>query len=423
MTTFLASIPHNAFSAGSSGGNLDLFTQKTPFGGTGQGQPSDAFEQQELVILYALVTFSGEPVGNKVVAFEVNGPANTLQNITVIGAAVTNGSGIAEFSFRMPTAPVNAEQIVFGKWYAIATVDIDQIVVTDNLTFEVGWIIRIKNIVTLDNKLSPQTNFTRESTIVFDLTVENIALTPKNATITIDAQDIAGHPIIHIELDNQSIQPGEQHIQASTQIPTDAKIGEAIVSAVPYTAPPNIGGIPYSPSVYAEFNIVEAEEHDVAVTDVNASPSQVQVGENVRITVETANLGNFSEIFDVTVYYDSNPIQLIRAISLSPHSSKAITMNWNTANVNPGVYTISANATIVEGDIDPANNNFTDGEITISPAQAPLVPYWAVLIPLLMGLGILAGLAFLMLLTVYSRRRKRRTRRTPRYVIVVHPHI
>jgi uncharacterized membrane protein len=42
----------------------------------------------------------------------------------------------------------------------------------------------------------------------------------------------------------------------------------------------------------------------------------------------------------------------------------------------------------------------------------------------LFGLGILAGLAFLILLLVaYSRRRRRRVRRTPRYAIIVHPHI
>jgi hypothetical protein len=424
ITTCLASIPYHASSAGVSGGNLDLFTQKTPFGGRGPGQLSDAFQQQELVILYALVTFNGEPIGNKVVAYEVDGPANSFQNITFIGGGVTNGSGIAEFSFRIPTVPFNEEQIVFGKWYAVATVDIDETVATDNLTFEVGWIIRIKNIVTFDSKLSPQTDFARESLIVFDLTLENIALTNKNATITIDVQDVVGHPIISIELDNQTILPGEQHRQTSSKIPTDANIGEANVSAVPLTAPPNTGGIPYSPSVYAEFNIVVAELHDVAVTDVIASPSQVQVGENVGITIETANLGDFPETYDITAYYDSNLIQLTTAISMSPHSSKTISVNWNTANVNPGVYTISANASIVEGDINPANNKFIDGNITVSSASPPLAPYLALLIPLLMGLGILAGLAFLILLMAYYRRRRRRkTRRTPHYVTLVHPHI
>jgi len=423
MITFLTIIPHYAFPIGAVGGNLDLFTQKTPFDGKGPNQSSDAFEQQELVVLYALVTFSGDPIADKVVAFQVSGPTNTIENITVTAAAVTNGSGIAVFSFRMPTAPINGEQMVFGVWNATATVDIDQTVAKDNLTFEVGWIIRIKSIATLDEQLTPQTDFIRGSKIVFDLTLENIALTPKNATITIDAQDFERHPIIHAELDNQNIQPGEHHLQVSSQIPIDAKIGQANVSAGTYKGSPTSGGTSYSPPIYTTFNVVIAKGIDVAITDVEVSASQLHAGESVAILVKAANLGNFSETFDITVYYDSNLIQLIPAISLSAHLSKAITVIWNTANLNPGIYTISANATIVEGDMNPANNKFTDGNIIIIPGQAPLVPYWVLLILLLMGVGILSGLASLILLVYYSRRRKRRTRGSPRYVTIVHPHI
>jgi len=126
----------------------------------------------------------------------------------------------------------------------------------------------------------------------------------------------------------------------------------------------------------------------------------------------------------VTVYCDSNIIQIIPVTSLLPHSSNTITVEWNTANVNPGVYTISANATLVEGDINPNNNNFIDGNITIVLAPAQVVPYWVLLILFLIGLAILAGLAFIMLLLIhYSRRRRRKARRAPRYVILVHPHI
>lgn len=425
IIAFLAIIPHCAFSLEGFGGNIDLFTQKTPFNGRGPNQPSDAFQPQELAILYALVTFSQDPVAGKAVAFQVNGPVNTLQNITVIGVAMTNGSGIAEFSFRIQTPPSNAEQIVFGEWHAVATVDIDEIAVNDSLTFEVGWIISIKNIVTLNGKLSPQTDFPRESTIVFDLTLENIALTPKPATITVDTQDVAGHPIIYIELYNLTIQPGESHAEASSQIPENAELGEANVSAAAYTAPPAMGGTPYCPPAHISFNIITVKEHDVAITNVYVSSPQAYVGESVEITVEAANLGDFSETFNVTVYYDSSLIQVIPVISLSPHSSKTITVEWNTSNVKPCVYTISANATIVEGDVNPENNNFLDGMITILSVPASFAPYSMFFIVFLTGLGILAGLAFLMLMLIYHnhRRRKRKARRAPRYAIIVHPHI
>jgi uncharacterized repeat protein (TIGR02543 family) len=488
------------FVTGTFGGSIDLFTQKTPFSGKGPNQSSDAFQQQELVVLYALVTFSGDPIANKIVAFQANGPANSLQNLTVTGTGTTNSSGIAEFSFRMPTAPANGQQTVFGEWYAVATVDVDQVQLSDSLTFEVGWIVSIKSIVTLNDKLVPQTSFARQDTVVFNLTLENIELTPRSATITVDAQDVTGNLIIHIELDNLSIPPGESYTQASSQIPETARLGEANVSATAYTAPPSSGGTPYSPSVYTTFNIVTAVYytltvnvvgngsvteipfaasylrntnvtltavpsanwtfqgwsgdvtgvqnpvnvtmdgnktvtatftlvsvgHDVAITDVSVSPSQVRVGEIVSIVVVAANLGGYSETFNVTVYYDSNIIQVIPTVSMLPRSSETLTVEWNTTNINPGVYAMSANATIVEGDTNPDNNNFTDGQVTITSTPVPgqLILYPVILILFLTGLAILGGVATLMLFVAYSiKRRKRKARRTPHYVIVSHPHI
>lgn len=215
----------------SLGRNIDLFTQKAPFDGKGPNQPSDAFQPQELVILYALVTYNEGPAAGKLVAFQVNGPADALQNITICAVSQTNEDGIAEWSFRIPWPAENAEEIVFGQKYAIATVDIAEIVVNDTLTFQVGWTVRIKNIATLDAELKPQTNFLRQSTIIFDLTLGNIAFTSKTGTITIDAQDVAEYPIM-------ILQPGENHIQASSVILLNARIGEAKVSAKAYTSPP-----------------------------------------------------------------------------------------------------------------------------------------------------------------------------------------
>jgi hypothetical protein len=367
------------------------------------------------------VTYNDGAVANKIVAFQINGPANAIQNITFSGSSTSNQSGIAYFSFRIPWPSENAKEIVFGEWRVTANVDIADVVVNDSLDFRVGWIIEITSVLTLNDELAPQIDFPRESTIVFDLAVENIALTPKTATIRVAAQDVAGHPIIHIELYNLIVQPGESHVQTSSEIPVNAEIGEAKVSATAYTAPPTMGGTPYSPSAYTTFNIITVKVHDVAITGVSVSSSQAYVGESVEITVETANPGDFAETFNVTVSYDSNLIQVIPAISLSPHSSETIRVEWNTASVNSGVYTISANATIVDGDINPENNRFVDGKITIIPVTVPpyFVPYWVVLIPFLIGLVV----AIILLLLILSRRRKRKTAGPSGYVIVVHPHI
>jgi len=100
-----------------------------------------------------------------------------------------------------------------------------------------------------------------------------------------------------------------------------------------------------------------------------------------------------------------------------------LSVEWNTADVNFGVYRISANATTVEGDTKPDNNNFVDGNVAVISASAQTVPYWLLLI-LFLGLGVIAGLAFLiLLLATYYMRRRRKARKEPRYVVLVHPHI
>jgi len=420
-----ATIPRYVSSAVTSGGNLDIFTQKTPFSGKGANEPSDAFQQQELVILYGLVTFGGDPIANKVVGFQINGPENNIQNFTIISTATTNVSGLALFSFRIPTAPLNLEQTIFGKWTVFATVDIDGGVANDSLIFQVGWLVQITNISTLNEQLKPQTSFSPRSPIVFNLTLVNIGFTPHVGTITIEALDIDRQSIIQIELDNQTFPLGESYVQASSQISADAKIGQANASATPYTAPPTLNGIPYSPSVYTPFEIVPSYGHDVAITSVNTSLTQVTAGQKVEITVVAANLGAFNETFDVTIYYDSNLIQLIPEISLPPNSSKTMTVEWDTSNVNPGTYSISANATIVEGDINPENNKFVDGNVTITAASTTqFPPYWLLLIPFMI-IAVLAGIVLIMLALIEHRRRRRR-RKIPGnsdYVVLIHPHI
>lgn len=421
-----ATIPRLAFSAGTTGGNLDIFTQKALFNGTGPNKPSDAFQQQELVILYGLVTFRGDPIANEVVGFQISGPPNNIQNYTVFSAATTNASGLAQYSFRIPITPINEDQVIFGTWHVVGTVNVDQVIENDSLTFQVGWLVQITNISTLNAELEPQTSFYPQSPIVFNLTLENIGFTPHVGTITVDALDIDKQSIIQIELDNQTFPPGESYIQTSSYIPGNANIGQANASATPFTAPPALDGIPYSPSAYTLFDIISNYGHDVAITAVNTSTTQATVGEKVNITVVAANLGNFNETFDVTVYYDSNLIQLIPQMSLPPESSKTITVEWNTSNVKPGNYTISANATIVEGDINPENNKFIDGNVTITtvPTHMQFSTYFLLLIPFMI-IAILAGiiLMFFAWIDHHQRRRKRKPQKNSRYVIIVHPHI
>jgi hypothetical protein len=354
---------------------IDLFTQKTPFNGMGINQSSDAFEPQELVILYALVTYNQAPIVNNLVAFQVNNPANAFQNITVVGVSSTNQSGIAQFSFRIPWPFENAEQIVFGEWSAIGTVDITEQVTVDILTFQVGWIIKITNITTLNAKFEPQTEYQRDEVIVFDLTVENIGLIPKLGTIIVDVQDAASYPIIYIEMDNLVFEPGENYARSSSQIPITATIGEAKVLAAVYTAPPKNGGVLFSPAALSQFEIISApvpaEKHDIAITSVSVSPSIAYVGTPVGIIVETVNLGNFTETFNVTIYYDAFKIATRKVESLDSGLNLTLSIIWDTVNVSPGSYTVWALSEFVLDEVNVTNNVFINGKVTFLPKPPP----------------------------------------------------
>jgi hypothetical protein len=83
---------------------IDLYSQKEPHSGKGPNQPSDAFAPLEQVFLRALVSYDGEPVPGILVGFEVFGPMNPIQNISFFRTVETASSGIANISFRIPSA-------------------------------------------------------------------------------------------------------------------------------------------------------------------------------------------------------------------------------------------------------------------------------------------------------------------------------
>jgi len=342
---------------------VDLYTDQALFDGKGANQSADAYEPQELVVLFALATYNDAPVAGKLVAFQIIGPMNQFQNITVVGAGTTDEDGIAEFSFRLPWPSQIPEKAIFGQWIALATVEIAEQVVVDTLTFRVGWILSIIEIGTLNTELSPQSVFKRQDPIVFNLTVQNTARTEKSAIIRVEVKDSDQHPIIYIQMESRVFQPGNSNVKATSRIPSSAGTGLANVSAAPFTAPLDQGGRLYSPAIYTTFTISDGGI-DIAITSVALSSSQVLSGEIVNIGVTVLNRGNQSETFDVSVYYNSTWIATSQVVRLAPSTQKTIAFIWNTSSVSNGVYQISASAPLA-GDLTPSDNTFFDGFVEV----------------------------------------------------------
>jgi len=227
---------------------IDVYTQQVPYSGKGPNMPSDAFTPQELVILYANVTFNDSPAEGKIVNFEVYEPNATSPFISRTN--ITNADGIAWIDFRLNTTPP------FGTYHVIANVEVVGNIAEDTLTFRVGWIIQILAVETLDKDGNPCVEFSKKDTIQFNLIVENIAFLSKNATLTMviydEKETSIGEADVQLKID-----PGwsELRMIICLTIPEWSLVGSAQVFANAYTNWLNVGGVPYCPEKMAAIMI------------------------------------------------------------------------------------------------------------------------------------------------------------------------
>jgi hypothetical protein len=232
-----------------TGAMIDLYTQKDPYSGRGPNMPSDAFAPQEEVILYAYVSYDCNPLEGKLVAFEVkdaNGTSITYKT------DVTNVSGLATTSFRISNMPF------FGTWSATATVEVLQRTINDSLTFNVGWIVQLDDVKTINEHGDIKSSFLRGEYMCFNLTVHNIAFLSKIVTFTIVAYDEQGVSVGVALLCDWPIPPGTlQVLIVNLQLPRWAFIGVGSVYANVYTNLPFNGGVPYSPEISTVFLITQ----------------------------------------------------------------------------------------------------------------------------------------------------------------------
>jgi len=252
-----------------AGRNIDCFTghhrkkapeQWTPYIGVGPNMPADAYEPQDLVTLYAYVTYNEEPVQYKLVEFEIHGPINSLYNLTIYRTAVTNQSGYAMIEFRipMPCEPYTFEEsleIIFGEWVCYQAVDLACNKVEDWLFFKVGWIVEI-----IDITVTPEV--AKNHNVTITIYYENIALTTVHTVFTFVVFDALGVPIgtflvdMIVPASPVYCTPYNDTVTVEIYIPKWAFVGMGTVYANAYTNLPWDCGIPLCPEVSAEFTIL-----------------------------------------------------------------------------------------------------------------------------------------------------------------------
>lgn len=114
---------------------------------------------------------------------------------------------------------------------------------------------------------------------------------------------------------------------------------------------------------------VTAVTRDVAAISQVPSATIVSQGESVAIEVTVKNLGNLSETFDVTCYYDNISIGVVRVYNLEAGEEATIPFELVTTSIPPGTYTITA---LADSSDEIAESNETNNVCT-SPATVKIV--------------------------------------------------
>ncbi len=140
-------------------------------------------------------------------------------------------------------------------------------------------------------------------------------------------------------------------------------------------------------------------ERDVAVIDVSPSSSSVTAGETVFLNVTVKNKGSATETFDVTVMYDSTPIDTQTVTALAPQDSTTLSFSWDSTGVTDGNYTIKAVADPLSGETEIQDNTHSEVVITVT-APPPTMPT-----ELVLGVVLAAAATCIIVAFLYLRRR------------------
>jgi len=230
---------------------IDVYTQyPEPYGGQRRMHDADTYAPQSLVIMYAYVTYNRWPIQNEPVKFEIHGPYNQIQNITLYRTAFTNSTGYATISFRIDWPCEYPETIAFGKWTVYGSTQLDGVNMTDKLDFEAGWLVKLTSI-TLNEDAYRQG---RRMTINVDYVSISHQIRPVFFTMTI--YDDAGYGLGSLTRCT-TLQEGSSRIEVTCfQIPKWARAGIGTVYADAYTNKPSQCGVPYCPEISKTFTIL-----------------------------------------------------------------------------------------------------------------------------------------------------------------------
>ncbi len=114
-------------------------------------------------------------------------------------------------------------------------------------------------------------------------------------------------------------------------------------------------------------------EPNIAVTTVTSSESTLSKNTNHTIVVSALNKGYYSESFNLILYANSTVIQT-QNVTLLGRNNCTVSFMWNTTNFADGNYRIAATASSVQGELNTADNTYSNLLLKLGPDEPPPSP-------------------------------------------------
>ncbi|HEX69163.1 MAG TPA: hypothetical protein ENG10_02580, partial [Candidatus Bathyarchaeota archaeon] len=321
--------------------------QKAPYNGIGINQPSDPFSPNEKVIIYAKVTYNEGPCPSQLVTFAMFPPSSDLPFIL---SNWTDENGIAMCIFRVHLT-------YMGQWTVNVTTSIGQDISSyDILMFNVTWIVNIEHVQILDKNFWPKDTFIHGEAVNIGLELENEALSSKNVTIEATFFDSTGTCIMNVRDIAEVFHGNNMVFITGGKIPSWAMTGNASLTINIYDRPPELGGQPYSPGVSETFRIGLT---DLAIVEFAASPTQVRMGEPIKLTIKVRNEGEFTQTFNLHIFVNESLTNELPIKDLEAGSQRIVILTLNTSSMSVGTYVVKAYIPPVYGEKDISDNEKT----------------------------------------------------------------
>lgn len=105
--------------------------------------------------------------------------------------------------------------------------------------------------------------------------------------------------------------------------------------------------------------------HDVSITNISLQKTVVGQDYCLNMTVIAADLGDYQETFNVTVYANTTSVAS-QNVTLPSGNFTTMTFTWDTTGFAFGNYTLTAYAWPLPLETNSTNNNCTDGSVTVA---------------------------------------------------------